>query len=82
MLSPGDAIAISNGTVEVNGSPLAEPYLGEQGCTYTATGRPYFESALAPDQYFVLGDNRRNSIDARIYGPVARHRILGVIRSP
>ncbi len=34
---------------------------------------------LAANEYFVLGDNRQNSIDSRISGPVTRDRILGPI---
>ena len=78
---PGDTVGIADGTVTVNGVRLTEPYLRERGTTYTVTGQP-FEAVLQPEYYFVLGDNRRNSIDARFYGPVERRRILGPIREP
>jgi signal peptidase I len=33
--------------------------------------------SLKEDQYFMMGDNRDNSEDSRVYGPVHRHRIVG-----
>lgn len=35
--------------------------------------------SLAPHQYFVVGDNRDESLDSRIFGPVAEDRILGKV---
>ncbi|MEI6786076.1 MAG: S26 family signal peptidase [Verrucomicrobiota bacterium] len=31
------------------------------------------------DEFYLLGDNRANSIDSRSYGPVPRANILGQI---
>ena len=31
---------------------------------------------LAPDEYYVMGDNRHASFDSRSYGPVNRARML------
>ncbi len=32
---------------------------------------------LGPDQYLVLGDNRMNSLDSRVFGPVGRDLVIG-----
>jgi len=32
---------------------------------------------LGPEQYFLMGDNRDNSLDSRAFGPVSREQMLG-----
>ncbi len=76
---PGDAIFVEGGKLFVNGKQVSEPYL-EPG-TKTYPGAKYRAQMFicGVDQYFVLGDNRNNSADSRIYGTISRQSILGVV---
>lgn len=68
---PGDAVAIVDGQVLVNSSPLAEPNV-------SLRDRANFTEIVVPaDSYFVLGDNRGESDDSRAFGPVPRSAITG-----
>ena len=44
---------------------------------FNRPGRSYGPSVVPDDQYFVLGDNRDNSADSRIYSFVPRSEIIG-----
>ncbi len=68
---PGETIEIMNGKVFINGKPLTEPYIKEPPSYYL---RPI---KIPPKSYFVLGDNRNNSEDSSVYGPVPRSLITG-----
>lgn len=57
---PGDKIKIQHGKVYRNGEELEEPYV--------KTTLDYSGSFTVPkDRYFVLGDNRGDSLDARFW---------------
>lgn len=74
---PGDYIQIDNdGTVYVNGEALYEPYLSEKALGECDIEFPY---RVPEQQYFLLGDQRKTSIDSRstTIGCVARDQILG-----
>ena len=77
--APGDSIYLKDGNVYVNGSKLIETYLSPG--TPTFTDSKYRDQLIlcGKGQFFVLGDNRLNSIDSRAYGPVPRINILGPI---
>ena len=65
---PGETICIWHGQVFINRRLIQEPYLDRNTCTYPNQKLGVF--ILGKDQYFVMGDNRGNSIDSRTYGPV------------
>ena len=77
--APGDSIYLKDGSVYVNGCKLKETYLGPG--TQTFTESKYRDQLIlcGRGQFFVLGDNRMNSVDSRTYGPVPRKNILGPI---
>lgn len=72
---PGDQIAISEGAVFVNGVALAEGYISDDptGCFHTL----WCDLIVPEGQVYVLGDNRGNSSDSRVFGPVEIDRIIG-----
>jgi signal peptidase I len=73
----GESVHFLNGKVFVNGEALAEPYLKPGTYTFTYSQAKEQFITCGKDQYFVLGDNRLESIDSRAYGTVSRGDILG-----
>jgi signal peptidase I len=67
---PGEQIRIRQGEVLVNGVPLREPYVANEGI-YSGSWQ------LGSDEYFVLGDNRGNSSDSHMWGTLPRENIIG-----
>jgi signal peptidase I len=70
---PGETVVARGGVVYVDDRPLSEPYLAE-GTSTTDLDRPV---TLGRDEVLVLGDNRRNSQDGRVFGPIAEDTIIG-----
>jgi len=68
---PSDRVAIVDGIVEINGAPLAEPYVNQR--------QPwdYAEVTVGPREYFVIGDNRSMQMRDHDFGRVDARRILG-----
>jgi signal peptidase I len=75
----GDSVCLKDGAVYVNGAKLSEPYLPDGMPTYACGKVQEQLITCGKDQFFLLGDNRMNSADSRVYGPVSRQNILGLI---
>lgn len=74
--TPGEVIDItSDNKVSVNGKVLDEPYLAEG--IYTTPNGFSFPYTVREGEVFCMGDNRVNSTDSRILGPVETKYLLG-----
>jgi len=71
---PGDTIQIANGAVWLNGRRLDEPYTYGKPTTCSTYCGPI---TLGPDMYYVMRDNRPDSLDSRSFGPVSGDLIIG-----
>ena len=69
---PNETVEGRDGAVFVDGKPLSEPYLSEG--TVTA---PFPSFRVPDDQVWVMGDNRSNSKDSRVFKGISENRIIG-----
>lgn len=73
---PGDTVNIANGSVSIKnnefpgGIVLDEPYIAHPKYDTLST-------TLKENEYFVMGDNRANSSDSRVWGTLPREYITG-----
>ena len=70
----GDEIRVQGGTLFVNGETQDESYLNQY---MPDQSTPYGPETVPKDHVFVLGDNRGNSGDSRVFGPVPLENIKG-----
>jgi len=71
---PNERIQIKRGKVYINGQLLQQPFE-----IINANGGDLEEVTVPKNHYFLLGDNRRNSKDSRIFGCVHEDYISGAL---
>lgn len=69
---PNDEIELINGYYYINGR--------KENCGLKVDVFLYKYWKLGKDQYFVVGDNRCNSLDSTDFGPILKKNIEGVIK--
>jgi len=70
---PGETVEGRGGKVYVNGAPLDEPYV-EPLCHGTGD---FAKVTVPAGKLWVMGDNRCNSSDSRVFGPIDEQLVVG-----
>ena len=69
---PGETVEAHGGHVFVNGRELVEPYLPR-----SSVSNDFAPVRVPEGRLFVMGDNRENSADSRVFGPIKQSTIVG-----
>jgi signal peptidase I len=73
---PGETVSVHDGAVYINDRRLEEPYLNGVATSWAGSIREE-KTLLEDDEVFVMGDNRNNSTDSRVFGPIKIDEIIG-----
>jgi signal peptidase I len=69
----GDTVGLEDGSLVVNGRRPFEPYADQKSIDSVYFG----PVKVRRGTFFVLGDNRANSVDSRSFGSVPADRLIG-----
>lgn len=71
----GDEVDLREGRVFVNGKELDDKWAGTE--TLESQGAIVYPYKVREGRLFVLGDNRKVSMDSRTFGEVSRRQVRG-----
>lgn len=74
---PGETIEMRGNDVVIRNEEHPEGFVWQQGEINSSRDRGDVTLTLESDAYFVLGDNRGESADSRLWGPLKREFIVG-----
>lgn len=81
---PGDKLEVKDDQLILNGKAMDEPYLKQKQAeiegdfTFDFTLQNATGKEVIPEgKYFVMGDNRRNSLDSRSFGYIDSDSVIG-----
>jgi signal peptidase I len=72
---PGETVSERDGIVYINGKQLVEPYIKPDRRDHESPR----EWTVPKGDYFFMGDNRAESCDSRVWGPVPRQNLIGEV---
>lgn len=76
---PGDTFFVKDGVPIVNGKPfVVKKAILSKDCSICNLPRPI---KIPQDHYMMMGDNRGNSLDSRVWGSVPKAWIIGKVRA-
>jgi signal peptidase I len=72
---PGESWSERDGFVYINGKKLNEPYIKAD----RRDSETHSAQVIPKGQYFMMGDNRAQSCDSRVWGTVPRKNLIGEV---
>ena len=76
---PGDELLIGYSNIWINHEIYPEDYISYDNEGWHDFGKYDEQISLGEEDYFVMGDNRKESLDSRHFGTIKQEQILGKV---